>query len=321
MIGSLLNIVLKKDLIIYHKHRQTNPIIKNKANKEKFIFFEITKLWRLIPFRSYDKRKYKVMYIFLLFLQPRFILAVNWITQYESLYKVWSQKRKERKFIVIQHGSYIGGVVTDIAHKYTKCDIFLTWGDYFTNQFKSLNSKKKTTIKSFGNPVYNQFNRVLFNYKLKRTYKILLAPSGIKGLRLNELYGLEKKLTSLGFTVCLKEHNFQERRFEKIKGIKKINSDIFELLQLNDFDLIITDHSSLMLDGIYFKNKMLFFSCPDNEHNELTNNNFTIYLKNLFLYVSRIESKEDLYNFIDIEKQELLFMNMVAMGQNTLDLC
>uniref|UniRef100_UPI004047CFF3 hypothetical protein n=1 Tax=Flavobacterium sp. TaxID=239 RepID=UPI004047CFF3 len=99
-----------------------------KLIKESFTFFDIALIWKYIPFKTSDKRKYRIMYILLNVIKPRYILSMNWQSKRESLYMVWTSKYPKSKFLVIQHGSYVGGYVTDIAHRYAKCDVFLTWG-------------------------------------------------------------------------------------------------------------------------------------------------------------------------------------------------
>lgn len=260
------------------------------------------------------------MYVIFNVLQPKCILGINWIGQTDSLYMVWTTKNPKSKFIVVQHGSYVGGVVTDSAHKYTKCDIFYTWGAYFTNSFKKINDGKKTKILSFGNPVYNTIVRKDISYSTSRNQKILLAPSGIKGRRLEELFLLKEKLLSLGFKVYLKQHNMQESHFQKITDFKKIKANIFELLKSNEFDIIITDHSSLMLDGIFFKQNMIFFSLPEDDFLEATKNNYTNFLDNLYFKYKDLSNKEALYSCIDIDAQERLLNDMIEFGDNRIKL-
>jgi hypothetical protein len=99
------------------------PIAMNLVNRKVFYFIDISLFWKYIPFRTSDKRKHKIMYVILNLIQPKYILSMNWLTKRESLYKVWTKNHPESAFIVVQHGSYVGGVVTDIPHKFTKCDV------------------------------------------------------------------------------------------------------------------------------------------------------------------------------------------------------
>ena len=66
-----------------------------------------------------------------------------------------------------------------MSHKYTQCDIFLTWGPYFVEKFKANNSAKNVKIISFGNSIYNKFDRSKFSYKENKSNKILLLPTAL----------------------------------------------------------------------------------------------------------------------------------------------
>jgi len=318
MVNKIIKIISGKDLVLYNRHRQSIPVVNNNINRKKYFFIEVSRFWRMIPYRSHNKRKYRIMFLLLNLLNPRFIIDINWISPYDSVYKLWTKKHTGSKFIVIQHGAYVGGIVTDIAHRYTKCDIFLTWGNYFTQMFKSYNQGKEIQIQSFGNPIYNDFNRQDFKYINIRTNKILLAPSAIKGSRLKALIILHRKLIQLGFDVSLKEHVFQTKFFEEITEIPKIHGNTFEILRQRKYDLILTDHSTLLLDAIFFKNKVLYFSGPG-EIDEYQNNFFTSKLKNYYTELIDVNSKMDVYNKVDMKAQETLFENMIDPGNNVLN--
>ena len=124
MIAGLVKFLLGKKLVLYNRHRQTIPIIQNAANRKEFFFVEMSKIWGMIPLRSTQKAKFKVMYWILSLLNPTYIIDINWITSYQTLFLIWARKHKDSTFVVFQHGSYIGGIVTDKAHRFTKCDVF-----------------------------------------------------------------------------------------------------------------------------------------------------------------------------------------------------
>src|SRR5690606_33488183 len=142
----------------------------------------------------------------------------NWISISHSLYMVYTKNRPDSKFIVVQHGTYIGGIVTDIAHKYAKCNIYYTWGDYFTRMFSEYNQRKSVKIEAFGNPVYNQFQRNDFSYKDGFAECVLLAPSATSGKRLEYWLELGSLLADIGMKVSFKGHKFQS--IDNLKRMK-----------------------------------------------------------------------------------------------------
>ena len=86
------------------------------------------------------------------------------------------------------------------------------------------------------------------------------------------------------------------------------------LLQKNDFDLVICDHSSSLLDAIFFKNKVIYFD-PNNKTKGYTTH-YSKYLVNLFETQFESLTKEDFYHLLSIEQQEGLLNNMITMGSN-----
>lgn len=322
MINRLTKLFTGKEIILYDKHRQTEPLAQNAFNKSKFLFIDIGVLWRLIPFRSIDKRKHKIMFCLLTIIRPKYILTMNWISVRESLYKVWTAKHPESRFIVVQHGSYKGGIVTDIAHRYAKCDVFFVWGEYFKNVFEHYNKGKNVQIVSLGNPVYNTCNRNDFTYRKGITGKILLLPSASDELLLEHLYSLIHRLNELEFKVFVKTHNKQGRELNKdgsfkypeIKNVEKITSDLYEVLRKNDFDFIISDHSTALLDAIFFKNKVIYFDSINGKNDQKTY--YSCVLPNLYEQNYNNISKVDFYAFLDIPRQERLFSAMVSIGDN-----
>ena len=253
MLGPLLFYLFGRKLVLYNKHRQTFPIIHNEYNRKEYIFISDYWMWRYVPFRSSSKWKYRIIYLILSFLSPHLILDINWINLKGGFYHLWAKKNRPSKFVVLQHGSYAGGIVTDIAHRYTHCDEFLTWGDYFTDYFEKANCHKSIKIKTFGNPVYNEVNRTDLNYpNLDDIKKVLIAPSAVPADRKREYISLLNNLAKTNLELWFKPHNMQE----KTGGV----FDLPEAVQLYEgdnlwahFDFLITDISSLLLDACYFK--------------------------------------------------------------------
>lgn len=311
MINSVQKLITKKDIVLFNKHRQTVPIVENIINKRNYIFINCNFLMK-IPIRSKYKSKYKIVYFILNVIKPKLILDINWISSMSSLYKVWTKNHSQSSFVVVQHGSYVGGIVTDIAHRYTKCDIFLVWGEYFKTIFQNYNSNKKVEIINYGNPVFNDNDRENFKYKKNEIKKILLAPSAIKGKPLKQLYLLHNMLLEIGFHVRIKKHNMQDKYFSIIKGIEVEEEISSNVLKNQKYDLIISDHSTFVLDAIFFKNPVICFSYIETE--------FTNYITNIYRSYSTIENHKDLFKHVNISNQEKLLEDMISIKTNILDL-
>jgi hypothetical protein len=327
LISQVIYFFTKKHIVLYDKHRQTLPLVTNKFNERKFYFFNIALIWKYIPFKTSDKRKHRVMYFFMNLIKPRFIISMNWQSKRESLYKVWTSRHPNSKFIVVQHGSYVGGFVTDIPHRYAKCDVFLTWGDYFVTEFTKYNNKKKVQVVSFGNPVYNCFNREHYSYTTTISNKVLLLPTALNDENLSYLYALIEKLKEFNFELVLKAHGKQGNKeinqdgtfkYPNIQGVNQIKGALYPILQVNDYDFIISDHSSSLLDAIFFKNKVLYFD-PNNNVKGYTTH-YSQFLPNLFDEDFASLSKDRLHELLSLEKQEALFNDMIYLGNNEIDL-
>lgn len=303
------------------------PIANHPLNKMKYWFVEVNLIWKYIPFKTTDKRKHKVMYVILSLITPKYIISMNWLSQRESLYKVWTKKKSSSKFIVVQHGAYVGGVVIDedIDHRYTKCDIFLTWGTYFVHQFNHYNGKKKVQLVNFGNTIYNNLNRAKYTYKNNKNNKILMLPTALDYENIKLFYSLLNKLKELKFDVFVKSHGKQGTeldanqtlKFPAMKGVTIIVSDLYTLLEDNDYDCIISDHSSSLLDAVFFKNKVLYFD-PNNDTKSYKTN-YSNYLINIFNLYNQIDTKDKMYEAISIANQEALLSNMIHPGNNVLE--
>lgn len=327
MISQIFKFLTKKQIVLFDKHRQTLPIATNPLNKQKFFFFDIALIWNYIPFKTTDKRKHKVMYLILNLIQPKYILSINWMSKRESLYKVWTSKHTDSKFIVVQHGSYVGGFVTDIPHRYTKCDVFLTWGTYFVDQFSKYNHKKKVQMVCYGNPIYNNFNRENYQYKNNNSNKVLLLPTALDNQNVNQLYTLIEKLKGLNFDVVVKTHGKQGNneinkdgtlKYPKIEGVNQIKGALYPILENNNYDFIISDHSSSLLDAVFFKNKVLYFD-PNNKVKGYQTH-YSNFLVNLFDEDFGSISKDSFYELLSIENQEALLNSMIFIGNNIIDL-
>jgi len=326
VLNFITKFLLNKEIVVCNLHRQTLPVVNNRENRKDYIFMDVLYLWRIFPISGKYKLKFKVMYFVLNLVNPKYIIDINWTSKWNSLYKVWTKKHQKSKFIVFQHGSYRGGVVTDRIHRYTKCDIFFTWSDYFTDLFKKYNCDKRTEIITFGNPIYNRNERDEYKYQNKSHGKILFIPTAILEHRLKDYLDMSDKLKKIGFSVEIKEHNYQGRRiqrsggdlyFPKIEDIVKVDGDLEIILKNNEFDLIISDNSTALLDAIYFKNKVLYFA-PDYFRKEYVSNQYSKFLKNIFYNFQNFKKMEDLYNCVSLEAQEKLLNNMIYKGDNIL---
>lgn len=317
MISKLFSFFLKKELVLINYHRQTIPLIKNNYNKNHFYFLSVSKLWSLIPFNYDNKWKLKIMYFTLSLLSPKYIIDINWINNTHSLYFLWTKKNPESKFIVIQHGSYIGGIVTDIAHKYTKCDVFFTWGDYFTDIFKKYNPEKNCLIKTFGNPVYNSSPRPENKQLSIKNKSILVAPSAIPDKQIIYYKELICNLKKEGFNVDVREHAMQVKLYGSIHNSTYYSNER-KAINWSEYDCCITDISSLLLDAIHFKTKVVFFAPLNGDY---INPEKTFYGKNLlnaFPSLLTDSSQKNILRFINTNMQELMYGQMIHKGDNHL---
>lgn len=327
MLNKLVKWATGKDIILYQKHsRHTQPLISDMNNRQRFWFIEIGVIWRFIPFKSTNKRKYKIMYLILQWMHPKVILDCNWITKNQILYKVWAAKNPDSKFVVLQHGVYAGGKVIAVSHKYAHCDIFLTWGTYFVDIFKEYNSQNKVDIVCFGNTIYNGFDRTNFTYKENKTNKILLLPTALDHKNILHFYDLLERLTDLKFDIEVEEHYKQGKeknkdgtlKYPSIEGVKKITGPLYQILLNNEYDFIISDHSTALLDAIFFKQKVVYFD-PTNISKGY-NTNYSSYLANLYSEKLTEIDKDEIYSLINIENQEKLISDMIFFGDNRLDI-
>ncbi|MFZ4057307.1 MAG: hypothetical protein ACOYKE_04185 [Ferruginibacter sp.] len=317
MINGVLKLFTGKELVIFVKHRNSIPLL-NAENKKHYIFLDPFYLWKFsFLFGRNSKLRYKAMAVMLSILSPRFIIDINWISKQHSLYLAWCRKHSYCKFVVVQHGAYVAGLITDIPHRYAKCQVMLCWSNYFIDVLKNYNTGKQVKFLLFGNPPYNQYNRNEFNFPTTNGNKILVAPSLIKETRLTILLDFLQHLKNIGFDVYVKEHFFQPRYAQSIEGFNKVTGDFYSILKNHQYDIVITDVSSCMLDILCFKNKALYFS-PAGEADYNSNNEYSKYLENLANCYKTISTKDALLQYINIEKQEALFQHLVYEGNNQL---
>lgn len=319
MINSLIKIFTGKELVLYDKHRQTLPLVSDPKNRKAFFFLQVAHIWGLIPFKSSDKRKHKIMFVILSVLKPRYILGINWLSPRETLYKVWTKSHPRTKFVVVQHGAYVGGIVTEINHRYAKCDIFLTWGDYFTLIFREYNKGKRVEIISFGNPVYNLYSRENIKPKINHSSTVLLIPSLVTNEMLPYYNKLIEKLKALGYFVYFKPHSFQKRsKYAMLTNVIEKKEVLRILLTENNFDFIISDISSALLDAIFFKNKVAFFDPSNAQKNGYVKNIYSTYLTNIYPACFHFENKEDFDCCFDLNAQENILSLMYKANNNSL---
>lgn len=318
MVQAILKFFLNKDVIIFHPHRNSSPFL-NSENRKNYFFINPNLLWKLtIVFGRTSKLRDYAIYSLLSIINPKFIIDINWIAHIHTIYFVWA-KNHNKNFIVIQHGTYVGGVVTDAGHRFTKCQEFWVWSHFFQEMFSKLNSGKNVKYKVIGNPVYNDFDRSKFTYKSELGNKILVAPSFVNNERFDSFVELIQDLEKLGFEVTVKQHAQQAGRYKSFQWNKMTNDGFYELMVGHKYDFVITDVSSAMNDIIFFKNKAVFFS-PPGDKEFYTKNLYSDYMLNL--YDSRLELHSgtiDLHDFFNIENQEKLLLQLSEFHKNTIN--
>ncbi|PKD43269.1 hypothetical protein [Rhodohalobacter barkolensis] len=322
MINWLVKKITGKQIVFVHRHRNTIPIIED--NQNRYIFFDPGFIWKSMGIvGKQNKLRYRLMYLFLSLVKPVWIISFNWLDKLESLYLVWANDH-QRQFIVVQHGIYYGGIMRDIQEKYIKCNIMLVWSDYFRKMFLKNNPKKEFRCISFGNPVYNQYNRKCIEYSENPGDRILLVPSLTKGHRLEILNKLIENLLHLDFEVTIKEHYLQSRETKPIltEGCIKTEGDDFHLYRLvrsQKYDVVITDVSTAMTDSIFFKNRVIYFS-PEFDGIDYNDNVYEEYLPNIAHSFDQLRSRSELFSHIDLEAQEQLLKRLVKTEHLSNDL-
>jgi hypothetical protein len=222
---------------------------------------------------------------------------------------------------VVQHGGYVGGVVTVNSHKYIRSDVFLTWGEHFQKYFKELNSKKAISIVNFGNPIYNGIQRDNFKYDTKELKNVLIINSGVTNKGLTNLKALVSWLQKQGYIIAVKPHAHQEKKFIPL-SLSNVNIIVGntnkDLLRSDAYDLIIADHSTSLVDAIFFKKKVLFF--PQYDRGTVFHKNvYSKFLKPLEVpQLLALSKSKDLNSLVDISGQESLFKALITVRENNL---
>lgn len=319
MLNELLKKLTGKDIIIFNRHRNSVPLL-NAKNRQHFFFWNS---WWLVKgsavFGRQSKLRYRMLALFLDFIGPHAILDINWTTRHHDLFHAWC-RRNRRRFIVFQHGSHIAGVICDIREKYVNCTTFLVWGEHFRRLAEHDNPENDFECLVFGNPVYNEVERGCINYSKSLGNRVLVAVSVMEGARLEALSAFLRKLATVGCRITVREHNLQARISTPIEGFRKTVAPLYQLLSTQQFDVVLTDISSAMLDAIFYKNRVVFFSPPGDDP-AFTKNVYSCFLPNLANRADDIGSFSDLCRHIDISQQEELLQQMVAVSgtDNRLD--
>jgi hypothetical protein len=249
-------------------------------------------------------------------LRPRLILTPNWISRFETFYLLWSKKNITCDFVVVQHGSYIGGKITEESHKNIKCGVFLVWGNYFKETFQSFNYNHNKRIEIIGNTIYNQINRKKFKYSEPDLKEILIITSGVTEKGSKVLSELVKWLEENNILVWVKFHNHQVKKFGRIDGYNELNDDLYITLKSERFKLVIADHSTALLDSIFFKKYVIFFPQSDRGY-FFKNNLYSEFLPTLEPHMlNQNNDLNFLSTFIDKERQELFFKKLISIKPN-----
>lgn len=307
-------------IILYKPHRQLNNIINDLRSQKNIVCINMDILWKLIPLTSKYKLKFKFIGFFFKILNPSFIITTNWISRYDAFYSIWTKRNPNTKFVVVQHGTYVGGMVTVNSHKYIRSDVFLTWGNYHKEYFKILNDKKNVEIFDFGNPLYNGINREKFEYSKKKIQNALIVTSGVTKDGVKKLKQLVFELKKKGLNVDVKLHNHQEKKFGffDFEGIDLVNDNAYEILNTDKYELFIVDHSSFMIDAIFFKKKVLFFPQFDRGH-FFYDNVYSDFLESLKINHFKNNIITDIDSLVNIKTQEDLLNKLVTIRKSNYD--
>lgn len=220
---------------------------------------------------------------------------------------------------MVQHGAYVAGNITDIPHRIAKCQVMLCWSDYFKKLMEQFNAGKKRSFPVFGNPPFNEYNRQQFAYRaVTEQKKVLVVIAPFKRQRMQVLIPFMNSLVQDGCKVFLKEHPYQATMSKPIEGFEKVNGSLYDLLQNEKYDIVVTDVSSSMADIIFFKNKAIYFSPEGDDKIFSEPNLYGRYLKNAASHVSSLNSFDALHDFVDIEAQEQLLQCLVQQGDNSI---
>ena len=99
--------------------------------------------------------------------------------------------------------------------------------------------------------------------------------------------------------------------------IEKIEGELSEILKAQNFDYIVTDVSTSLLDIIFFKNKAIYFS-PKLDHIAYKENIYSKFLTNLSNVNFKSFDKLRFENCPNINQQECLLSFMIKEGDNSI---
>ena len=314
-----------KRLVLYNKHRNLLPIVEYNTNE--YYFINLITCWKLTyPLQLFINYKYrKIAFLWMLrYLNPLYILDVHWISDISKICWYYDRKfGKKKKFIVVQHGVYTGGKIKrSFNENFPYTNNFWVWSKFYQDNFFNIFKEKNLNIniKIFGNPVYNHINRELFAYQnIKEINRVLIAPTALNMEYAKCLKELISKLNELQIEVNLKFHNFQNLSyFEEFKHLFVIDN-AFDLIQSSDYEAIICDVSTLLLDTICFKKNVIYFQPILGIESFETTTVYDKYLENLFYYFRNDNFGQGvLKKLINQEKQEDLFEFLAGSGNNIL---
>lgn len=203
------------------------------------------------------------------------------------------------------------------APKIARCDIMLCWGAFSLKEFLRHNPSSETHFVKWGNPVYNSLERSRFKYKAGQGKRVLLCPSFVSEDRIYSYEALIQHMTRIGLDVSVKEHNFQPKRARSLQGATTIETELVQLLRAQNFDLVISDHSTALIDAIFFKNNVLLFA-PPGPSPAYNANGYTRRLINCHRVFQSWKTLRDVAACVDISSQEKLLDDMVCQGSNDL---
>lgn len=193
----------------------------------------------------------------------------------------------------------------------------LCWGDFSLQEFVRHNPGSETRFLKWGNPVYNNLERRDLSYKKALGEKVLLCPSLVSEDRIPDYEALIFHLRHIGLDVSIKQHNFQSKRARPLQGAKILDGELTHLLRGQDYDLVISDHSTALIDAVFFKNNVLLFS-PPGPSPAYEENAYTLRLINTHRVFKSWETLRDVAAHVDIAAQERLLKDLVYIGHNDL---
>lgn len=300
-----------KPILLYTKHRQTIPIIEE--NGKDFILIDFDRLWkylRIFGKTNTSKLRAKVYWILLKILRPAIILDINWIGRVAMIHHIYSKNNKVN-LLVVQHGFYTGGYISarfpeNRLHKMARCTHFWIWSDCIRKEVTENHAK----ILVKGNPIYNKYFRLRLSYKkLDKIQSVLILPTAFEmedDSKIDKLNSLIRELKQKGYSVSIKLHNQNIIRPDTSGAILLENFDIYKVLLNHEYDLIIADHSTTLLDAIYLNNLVAFCNfheAPNTLYEkflgELNKSNIDFEFKEI-ISLNRVKQQEQFINYLGL---------------------